>query len=119
MAEVFDVTQGGQAVGTVELTREGLYFRVFCRCRMNDREIHRLYAGEEKIGVLIPENGVLILEKKVASKRLQDGCAFSLDGKTERFIPIRPGEAFGHLDKVRLGRLAFRDGEPGLFLERY
>jgi hypothetical protein len=79
-----------------------------------DTEIHRLYAEGEKIGVLIPERGELILRTKVAAKRLKEGCIFSLDGKTENFIPIRPGEAFGHLDKLRSGRLAFRDGQPGL-----
>ena len=117
MAELFEVTLGGQTVGTVELNREGLYYRIICRCRVHDSEIHRLYADGEKIGVLIPDRGELVLETKVAAKRLKGGCAFSLDENRKTFIPIRPGKEFAHLDKVRQVRLAFRDEEPGIFLE--
>jgi hypothetical protein len=112
----FEVTHGGQPVGTVELKREGLYCHIFCRCRVADAEIHRLYAEGEKIGVLIPDRGELVLETKVAAKRLKEGCAFSLDGKPENFILICPGEAFGHLDKLRSSKLVFRDGKPGMIL---
>jgi hypothetical protein len=117
MEEKYEVTQDGEIIGQVNLKREGLYYQLSCRCRMTDSEIHRLFAGNEKLGVLIPENGELVLDTKVAAKRLKPGCGFSLDEKRGRFIPIRPGEAFRHLDKVRSGRLAFQDGEPGMFLD--
>ena len=117
MQKFYDVTSEGQTVGKVELEREGLYLRLRCRCRVQDNEIHRLYADGEKIGVLIPENGDLVLETKVAAKRLKEGSAFSLDDVRKIFIPIHPGEAFGHLGKLRLAKLAFREGEPGIFLE--
>ena len=117
MEGTFDVTLGGQVVGTVQIRREGLYCRISCRCRVADQEIHRLYAGEEKLGVLIPENCELMLETRVAAKRRKPGCCFTLDEQRGEFIPIRPGEAFGHLDKVRMAKLAFRDGEPGVYLD--
>lgn len=110
----YEVTYEGQAVGTVELTREGLYYRVYCRCRVPDNAIHRLYAGGEKIGVLMPDRGELVLDTKVAAKRLMDGSAFSLDESRLEFIPIRPGEPFSHLDKIREAKLLFRDGEWGM-----
>ena len=75
----YDVTYGANTVGRVELEREGLYVRIRCRCRVQDNAIHRLYADGEKIGVLIPENGDLVLDTKVAAKRLKDGCTFSLE----------------------------------------
>ena len=112
----YPVTLGGQTVGTVELRGEGLYCRIFCRCRMVDQQIHRLYADEARIGVLIPENGELVLETRVAARKLNSGCVFSLDGTGEEWIPIRPGEAFLHLDKLRYGTLAFREGKPVLKL---
>ncbi len=112
----FDVKLDGQTVGIVELKREGLYCRLSCHCRMIDREIHRLYADDEKIGVLVPDKGELILQARVAAKRLKPGCKFTLEGRGRIFIPIRPGEDFSHLDKLRTGRLAFRDGEPGLLM---
>ena len=108
------MTYRERAVGTVELRREGLYWRILCRCRMVDGEIHRLYADGKKIGVLAPDRGELILETKVVAKRLRPGCAFSLDEDRREFIPIHPGEAFACLDKVRQSKLAFREGEPGM-----
>lgn len=116
MEEIFDVTLDGQTVGTVRLKREGLYYQVYCRCRVADGEIHRLYAGGEKLGVLIPENGELVLNTKVAAKRMKEGCAFTIGENSEKFIPIRPGEAFEHLDKLRTGRLGWRAGKMGLLL---
>lgn len=113
----YKVIQDGQTVGIAEVKREGLYCRLSCRCRMVDSQVHRLCADGEKIGVLIPDRGELVLETKVAAKRLKEGCVFSLDENMGQFIPIRPGEAFPHLDKLRMGKLAFRDGEPGMFLE--
>lgn len=116
MAEVFDVTQSGQVVGRVEVCREGLYCRISCCCRRNDDEIHRLFAGGEKLGVLIPEGNELVLKTRVAAKRLKEGCGFSLDEKKGDFIPIRSGEPFYHLHEVRQGRLAFREENPGMYL---
>lgn len=107
----------GKTVGAVELTREGLYYRLVCRCRLPGREIRRLYADGEKIGVLVPEDGELVLKTKVAAKRVKAGCRFSLEETGGKFIPIRPGQPFGHLEMVRTSKLAFRDGEPGIFLE--
>lgn len=118
MQERQEVFFEGRPVGTVELTRDGLYYRLECRCRMPGQEIRRLYADGARIGVMIPEAGELVLKTKVAAKRLKPGCRFSLEENGEEFIPIRPGEPFCRLDKVRMGKLAFREGEPGLFLEK-
>ena len=112
----YDVTYGENRVGTVQLEREGLYLRLRCSCRVQDNEIHRLYADGERIGLLIPDRGELVLETRVAAKRLKPGCRFFLDECGREFVPIRTGEAFAHLDKVRGARLAFQDGEPGIFL---
>lgn len=114
MEGIYEVTYRGQTVGTAEITREGLYLRICARCRVSDNEIHRLYADGEKIGVLMPDRGGLVLETRIPAKRLKEGCAFSLDEKAEQFIPIRPGKTFPHLDKVRSGRIGFRDGIHGL-----
>lgn len=116
MEGIYEVTYRGQAVGTAEITREGLYLRIFARCRISDNEIHRLYADGEKIGVLMPDRGGLTLETRLPAKRLKEGCAFSLDERAEQFIPIRSGENFEYLDKLRKGRMGFRDGILGLIL---
>ena len=117
MKKFYDVTSEGQTVGKVELEREGLYCHLRCRCVAYDNVIRRLYADGEKIGVLIRDGGALVLDTRVAAKRLKEGCTFSLEEKARNFIPIHPGEAFGYLGKLRLSKLAFREGEPGIFLD--
>ena len=117
MVGKYEVTLDGQAVGTAELSREGLYYRIRCRCRLKENQLYRLYADGEKVGVLAPENGEWTLITKVSAKRLRQGCVFSLDENREQFFPFRPGEVFDHLDKLRRGHLGFREGEPGLILK--
>ena len=118
MIQEYDVGYGGQCVGRVKLERNGLYWQLHCRCRIFDNEIHRHFAYCENIGVLIPVRGELVLETRVAAKRIKEGCSFSLDDGRRNFIPLHPGEAFGYLGKLRLAKLAFREGEPGIFLEQ-
>ena len=114
MDENYEVKRNGKTVGSLELRREGLYCRLSCRCSLADMEIHRLYAGEEKLGVLVPERGALVLETKVAAKRIRPGCTFTLDAAETGFFPIRAGEPFGQLDRIREGKLVVRDGQMGL-----
>ena len=100
----------------MERIQEGLYYRIRCRCRVEDREVHRLYADGEKLGVLIPERGELILDTKVAVKRIKPGCKFSLAPGKEQPMYIRHGEEFTHLDKLRRGKLGFHQGCPVLIV---
>lgn len=113
-----DVTFNGKTVGTVECIREGLYCRILCRCTLPGQEIRRLYAGNEKIGVLMPQNGQWILETRIPAKRIKEGSAFTLDEPGETFYPIRPGEEFVHLDKLRKGKLDIREGQMGLVVDK-
>ncbi len=117
MVGTYEVAYRGQTVGTADVIREGLYYRILARCRVSDSEIHRLYAGGEKLGVLIPDRGGLILETRIPAKRWSEVPVFSLDASRGEFIPIRQGKPFSKLNKVRMGKLAIRDGEPGLLLE--
>ena len=117
MEGTYAVTYRGQTVGTVDVTREGLYRRIRARCRVSGSEIHRLYADGEKLGVLIPDRGGLMLETRIPAKRWKNVPVFTLDANKGEFIPIRMEEKFSRLYQVRGGRLAFRGGEPGLLLE--
>lgn len=117
MEGTYEITYRGQTVGTVDVTREGLYCRIRARCRVSDKKIHRLYAGGEKLGVLMPDREELVLECRIPAKHLRTGSGFSLDENRGEYIPIRQGTPFLRLDKIRMGKLDFRDGVPGLLLE--
>ena len=117
----FAVTLDGAAAGEAQLRREGLYTHIFCRCIAPEGRIWRLFCGSERIGVLVPGAGGLVLETKVASKRLQKGCALYLRDcaepwNPENFYPIREEEEFPALEQLHRGVLAYREGTPGLLL---
>ena len=82
-------------MGTVDLRAEGLYYRIHCVCRVMDGQIHRLYADDEKMGVLIPEQGALVLDAKVAAKRVKKGCRFSLDENQMNLVDEAIAVSFG------------------------
>lgn len=116
LEENYQVFYKGNSVGMVQVSREGLYSRLICKCRVSDSEIHRLYADEEKIGVLMPERGGLELDTKLPARRLKPGVLFSLDKNSVDFIPIIDGVCFQYLHRLRTAKLSFRDGVPGLYL---
>lgn len=111
----YEVTHGGRTVGTVELKAEGLYYRLYCRCQVPDGRIHRLYGGDEKLGVLIPDGDGLVLTMRVASKRLASCTNYYLDRREREFVPICRGEEFAYLRSIRKGKLVFRGGNPGIY----
>lgn len=122
MEGIFSVTLDGRKAGEAELRRQGLYTYISCRCIAPEGKIWRLFAGKERLGVLIPQAGELLLETKVASKRLQGDCQLYLQDcpeprEQERFIPIRENEAFPAPELVSKGVLGYRDGVPGLLLK--
>lgn len=59
------------AVGSASAERQGLYWRIKAECRMETERIVRLYAHDGKesvrLGVLMPEDGALRLERRLAA----------------------------------------------------
>lgn len=75
MEKCFDIYMGSEAVGKATLTKEGLYWKIRCQCRLASDEAHRVTvrAGEEiDLGILVPENGEYCLTKRIAMKRFAD-----------------------------------------------
>ena len=118
MEECFDVLLNGENVGQVQLNREGLYIRVRCRCKAPEGKIWRLFAGNTRLGIPVPRGEALVLETRVAAKRLEEGCLFTLHDSPEipqdRFVPLEEDKLLPELEKVRNSVFAIRDGVPGL-----
>lgn len=119
----YDVLLGDTVAGSVELRREGLYIRVFCRCRAPEGKIWRLFGGNQRLGVPMPRGDMLELETKVAAKRLEPGCGFYLrDGPCPpqgRFVPIEENGGFPEPERLREGVFAIREGIPGVLLPEH
>ena len=124
----FEVLLGNRGVGKVEVIREGLYYRVVCRCILPIGGVYRLYAlqnsGRENLGVVIPDGDGFLLDKKVPAKRLGNGPfqfvlssgAPSLSGE---FIPISPEEPFLYIDRLKNAFLESENGKIGIRMKRH
>ena len=94
----YTVFDRGAAVGSASAERRGLYWHIAAECRMETERIVRLYAhdGEKRVrlGVLMPEDGALRLERRLAA----DAFSFTPQTRvttspdTEPAAPERPAE---------------------------
>lgn len=113
-------------VGKVQLIRQGLYYRVICRCQLPVDLVYRLYAvlenGRENIGVVIPEGDGFLLDKKIPVKKLGgNGLRFvvstggnKVDGK---LVPVSPEEPFLYIDRLKNAFLETDNGKVSIRLE--
>lgn len=123
MVKDYEVFFGSQPVGRVQVTKQGLYYRFFCRCRISGDVVCRLFAqcGEnrENLGVVVPVEDGFGLDTRIPAKKLGEGeMEFRLIPKTEqvsqgKFVPISPEEPFLYIQRLQNAFLAYQDGKPG------
>lgn len=115
----------GRPCGKVQVLRQGLYYRFFCRCKLSGDILCRLRlcCGDttEDLGILVPVEDGFGLERSVPVKRIGEGVPkFRLvtDRETEegRFVPIRPEEPFAYLSRLKTSYLVRRDGDVGILV---
>ena len=125
---MYEVYLGDKRVGTVEVARQGLYYRFRCRCSLSGEVICKLVVTcggrEENLGVLVPEGDGFGLETRLPVKRLGDGeMKFRVvprhTGVTGNFVPLAPEEPFAYITRLKDAYLEKRDGQVGIvFAER-
>lgn len=123
MEQDYEVLFGGKPTGKVRVTRDGLYYRFCCRCRLSGDVVCRLYAQcgdkRENLGVVIPMEDGFGLETRLPVKRLGEGdMEFRLIPKSEKnpqgkFVPIYPEEPFAYLQRLEEAFLATQNGQVG------
>ena len=108
--------------GSCELVRQGLYYKILCRCDRVTDGICRLTlrCGDSAVdlGVLVPVGDGYGLERWVPVKHLPEGelrfCIRATERKRgDKFIPVRSDEPFAHLALLDCARFARREGEVG------
>lgn len=120
MEGIYPIRRGNTEAGQVRITREGLYYRFQCRCRLAGSGVRRvrLRCGgrEENLGVLVPDGDTFSLSTRIPVKRIPEGTPeFEIvssfrEGKT-RLAPIYPEEPFAYLTRLKDAYLVRRDGE--------
>ena len=127
MEGTYGVYFGKQCAGKVQVIRQGLYYRVICRCILTGDVICRLQAScgsnREDLGIVVPEGDGFGIDTKIPVKRLGEGTmAFELipkhDAIKSRFVPICPEEPFSYIARLKEGFLQRKHGQTGIvFLE--
>ena len=118
----YEVFFGKDKAGKVQVLREGLYYRFFCRCQLSGDVVCRLLVrcGEkqENLGVVVPMGDGFGLEKKVPVKHLgEENMEFFLMPKCDHiggeFVPIYPEEPFSYIARLKDAFLARQNGQMG------
>lgn len=112
---------GEESVGTALVSREGLYYRLDCQCRLRGKEIFKIYAecenGRLLLGTPTPEGDCYRLRTRLPAKRFSgETPRFCL--RQEIFIPVRPDEPFLHLKDLKNAVFAVRNGESGIIIAK-
>lgn len=122
---MYEILLGGQSVGTVEVSKEGLYYHFDCHCDFTGTVMYRIAVkcGETEwsLGIPAPEDGKFVLRTRIPIKRVGEGeLSFRAVPKhadlTQKFVPISPEEPFAYLQRLQNAFLQARDGRVGIVI---
>ena len=123
MYETYSVDFQGKSVGEVTISREGLYCRFQCRVKTPSKDIYRLLFMNGQLctdlGVCVPMQEHLVLDKKIAAKNIKEGeYGFKLISNETNvtFIPLTEGEPFSRIKDIHLSRFSVQNGIAGIIL---
>lgn len=122
----YAVRFGDKTVGKAQVTVEGLYYHVVCRCKLTGEVMVRLEAAcgdkRENLGILIPGENGFELDTRFPISRVGRGeLSFRLlprhDPLAGRvFVPITPEEPFAYLERLKTAFLEIQEGKKGASL---
>ena len=121
MEGIYEIRLGDRPVGTAAVTREGLYYRFQCRCRLETDSVCKVEAGDVRLGVLVPEGEEFVLNTRLPIKRFPEKLAdFRIRSDRPvlqgRFIPIKPEEPFAYIERLKDAYLTRQEGQVGIVL---
>lgn len=117
---------GDKVVGKAKVSREGLYYRIRCRCALSGDMLCRILVRcgkqEESLGILVPEGREFGLETRIPVKKVGEGpLTFSaaprhrdLEGQ---FIPLSPEEPFRYITRLKDAYLVKQKGKVGVVIK--
>jgi hypothetical protein len=120
---IYDVFMDKKIVGHVCVTKEGLYTKFVCQCKLPDKELYRLVLSccdkETDLGICVPQGEYYMVNKDVPNKKIGEGkMEFTIVTKRiiSNFIPLRPGAPFPYLSELANSRFAVENGAYGILI---
>ena len=125
MVGTYEICRGNETVGTAKVEKQGLYYRICCRCRVSGEGMRRIVVTcgitREDLGICVPMDGNFGLDRKIPCKRFGEGVpAFSMMPKypeaAGKYVPVYPDEPFAYMTRLKDAYLQVRDGQPGIVI---
>ena len=121
----YDICRGNDVVGWATVEKQGLYYRICCRCKVSGEGMRRIVVtcgnAREDLGICVPTDGGFGLDRKIPCKRFGEGSPeFVLlpkyPGMQGKFVPVYPDEPFAYMTRLKDAYLQIRDGQPGVVI---
>ncbi len=122
----YHIFLGEENVGQAQVEKQGLYYRISCRCDLSGEVMCRVSVScggkQENLGLLVPESGSFVLSTRIPVSRLGVGePEFRVlprrPEKQGRFIPLSPQTPFAYLHRLENAYLEKRKGQLGIVLQ--
>lgn len=119
MEGTYVVNSSGQAVGSVIITKQGLFYHFCCRCKLSGEDMVRLIMEVDgtsmDLGILVPVDGCFGLNSRLSIKKHEKGklrfyLKLQKDTSTDGLVSICPQEPFRYISKLESAYLTRRNG---------
>lgn len=120
MESTYPIYYQGQIAGTAELAKEGLYWRISCRCQLPIMGKHTVKIQQEvsliNLGLCVPYENGFGLKTRISAKKIGPGSIRFLLCKEEKgqFIPLTI--PFAYIKIIPKGTLRFENGQYGVYI---
>ena len=118
----YPITREGNTVGEAQLERQGMFWRIICRCRIRTEKPMRIYLQSEMrrldLGLCILEGDTCSLVSRISCKvGAPEGFAFTVEHiREEQYFPLSESEPFPALQLLKSAKFMPRNGHPGILI---
>lgn len=122
---IYDIYLADERIGQANVAQQGLFYKIRCRCNLSGEVRFHVRvtgsAGEEDLGLLVPEGKDFCLSGSVAVKKLGEGLRFCVMPRRPEhegvFVPLRADEPFAYIMRLRECVLANKNGQVGVLFQ--
>ena len=123
MKSQYNIYLNDRAVGTVSVSKEGLYYVLDCRCRGLTKQLWRIgvitASAQRCLGVCVPEKEEFVIRTRLPIKCLGDApfhFYIITDHNDDNWLPICTDKPVCKMTLWENARFERRNGKPGLRL---
>lgn len=121
----YSIQFAGETIGCADVERQGLYYRISCRCRLSGEvpvRIHLMHRhGETDLGLCVPMESGFGIDTRIPVKRAGEEitgfyAVASAGSSAAFFVPVSPDEPFQYISRLKDCFLSRRGDRIGVVL---